>query len=99
MAYGAIRVVFKPWANRNVVKALGDTVRDVGQRIEDEARRLCPVDTGLLKSTIKAKWQPTLLKYTVTADTPYAVFVHNGTRYMKARPFLAQAVDIVSRSM
>ena len=50
-----------------------------------------PVDTGRLRASHQTMFQPLRGVLDVTAG--YAVFVHEGTRYMKARPFLLDAVN------
>lgn len=65
-------------------------------RVDAMAKQLCPVDTGRLRSSIR--WQldgagTDQLTATISANTNYARFVHDGTRYMAPRPFLVQALD------
>ena len=54
------------------------------------------VDTGALFDSIKgdAKRQSqNLYTITVGTDRPYAVYVHNGTRYLKARRFITDGIN------
>ena len=49
------------------------------------------VDTGALFDSIKGdvkRQSQNLYTITVGTDRPYAVYVHNGTRYLKARRFI-----------
>ncbi len=52
----------------------------------DEARRLCPVDTGKLRESIDKR------RMSIIAETDYALFVEIGTRFMAAQPFLRPAM-------
>lgn len=54
------------------------------------AERLVPVRTGYLKSTIYATVKEWVVD--VGAQATYALFVENGTRYMKDQPFIYPAV-------
>jgi HK97 gp10 family phage protein len=54
------------------------------------AEQLVPVRTGYLKSTIYATVKDWVAD--IGAKATYAVFVEQGTRYMKAQPFLYPAL-------
>ena len=54
------------------------------------------VDTGALFDSIKAdvkRQSQNLYTITVGTDRPYAVYVHNGTRYLKARHFITDGIN------
>lgn len=53
---------------------------------EREAKIASPIDTGRLRSSIMTSIGN--LQARVAAHVHYAIFVHEGTRYMKARPFM-----------
>jgi len=58
-----------------------------------ETKPLTPVDTGLLRSSIgqqgsKGIFKIEKMKAIVGTAIKYAVYVHEGTRYMIGRPFL-----------
>jgi HK97 gp10 family phage protein len=57
-----------------------------------EARRLVPVRTGYLRSTIYARTQAWTTE--VGAEAAYASSVEFGTRYAAAKPFLNPAVQV-----
>jgi HK97 gp10 family phage protein len=59
--------------------------------IKAEARRLVPVRTGYLKSTIYARIQEWVAQ--IGADAAYALFVELGTRHMRAQPYLWPAIQ------
>lgn len=50
-----------------------------------------PVATGRLRASHTSIFGD--LKGTVSTNTKYDIFVHDGTRYMKARPYLKDAVE------
>lgn len=56
-----------------------------------------PVDTGRLRSSTYSRFGN--LQGEVGTNTNYDVFVHNGTRFMKARPYLLNAVNESQRQV
>lgn len=54
------------------------------------SRRLVPVKTGHLRSSIYAKIREWVAE--IGAEAAYALFVEFGTRYMRARPYLIPAI-------
>jgi len=54
------------------------------------ARRIVPVRTGHLRSSIFAKIEEWVAQ--IGAEATYALFVELGTRYMRARPYLFPAI-------
>lgn len=59
--------------------------------IEADSRRNTPVLTGRLRASHYTLFQP--LKGEVGTHTDYDIFVHEGTRFMRARPYLRTAVQ------
>ncbi len=59
--------------------------------VEALARKLVPVRTGYLQSTIYAIVKEWLAN--VGAEATYAYFVEKGTRYMAAQPYIYPAVQ------
>ena len=49
-----------------------------------------PVDTGRMRASHGAEWGN--LEGSVFTETSYAAFVHEGTKFMAGRPFMADAV-------
>ena len=70
-----------------------NTVAQTALLVESDAKRLAPVDTGRLRSSIHADIAPKGLTARVAADANYAVFVEFGTRYTRAQPFLGPAYE------
>lgn len=90
-------------ANNGEIRALigpsGEVGRDMrrrGNRVLSEAKRRCPVDTGKLRASLRME---ELSNGTITIGTPlnYAIHVHEGTRYMRGRPFLRDALPAANR--
>jgi HK97 gp10 family phage protein len=59
--------------------------------VKASARRIVPVRTGYLRSTIYAKIKGWVAQ--IGAEATYAMFVEFGTRYMRARPYLYPAIQ------
>lgn len=67
----------------------------IARRAEGIAKRLSPVDTGRMRATIHVEGPHGTaagVAYYLVANTNYAIYVHGGTRYLRARPFLLDAV-------
>lgn len=67
-----------------------------GVRINNRAKRLCPVDTGRLRSSIyttePVRQSTHELEVQVRTNVNYARFVELGTRYMRGRSYLGRAL-------
>lgn len=63
--------------------------------IEGRAKQLSPVDTGRLRASIATSLGVANRGITsiVSTNVFYAIFVHEGTRRMKGRPFMKQAAE------
>jgi len=57
--------------------------------VEGLAKRDAPVDTGRLRSSISSSIFPLIA--TVQPTVNYAVFVHEGTAFISANPFMTRA--------
>lgn len=67
-------------------------------RVKYLAFQMSPYRTGKLRGTLEAN-KPHYGDVSVGGDeAPYAVYVHNGTYKMAARPFLLQAFEMVTDS-
>lgn len=62
------------------------------EKIAASAKAYAPVDTGYLRSSIRAVSVSAGKEADVVVSAPYAAFVEYGTRYMPAQPFLYPAV-------
>lgn len=72
-------------------KALQDAVAKFAFSVERESKKVTPVDTGRLRASIAT--DVGTLRATIAPHTNYAVFVHEGTRFMKGRPFMDWGLD------
>ncbi len=84
----------------DVVRTTRDFIQTMAFGVERVAKQLSPYQTGTLRSSI-ATWFPIAsggLEAIVGTYLNYATFVHFGTRYMRARPFLYQAKDFTFRN-
>ncbi len=61
-------------------------IKELAFLIERDSKKVTPVDTGRLRASIGVTLKPMLA--IVQPDTNYAFFVHEGTRYMMARPYM-----------
>ena len=63
-------------------------------RVKNGARSRCPVDTGNLRGSITSGIRQTGsgLIGRVGTNVPYAIYVHEGTKYQAAQPFLRDAL-------
>lgn len=68
-------------------------LKSTASNIEEQAKKITPVDTGRLKKSIKADVKG--LEANIGTDVYYAPYVHDGTYRMEARPFLDTAADSV----
>jgi HK97 gp10 family phage protein len=59
--------------------------------VEGESKKLTPVDTGRLRSSIYTTVKK--LSAIVQPKTNYALAVHEGTSRMKARPFMKEGME------
>ena len=59
--------------------------------IERDSKLRTPVDTGRLRASHQTTFSP--LRGVLEPTAEYAIYVHEGTRYMRARPFLLQSVQ------
>lgn len=72
-------------------KAVGAGFAQVKGPLLEDMKRRTPVDTGELRDSETAESNETSL--TLRASAPHAVYVHQGTRHMTARPFMRDAVE------
>lgn len=71
---------------RNLNMAIKQAIFSIGR----ESRKRTPVDTGRLRSSTYERFSS--LRGEVGTNTEYDVFVHEGTRFMRGRPYLREAV-------
>lgn len=102
-----VRIAFKPaldnmgemFRNFKVDSPVRDEINKILLRIESYSKQLTPVDTGRLRASEATSLFTTELGGMVSTDVNYAIYVHEGTRKMKARPFMEAAANLVEPSI
>ena len=74
-----------------------DAMQFEAEAMKNAARARCPVRTGRLRDSIYAKVQDWILQLGATA--PYAIYQELGTRYIRPREFLKNAVSLRMQSL
>lgn len=97
------------WHEMEAAKLLKATGSPTGRmlaryaaKIETAAKTHCPVDTGRLRSSInwRLEFYGGVLTAIIGTNVEYAIYVHEGTRYMTGRPFLVQGMhDVLGRGV
>ena len=72
-------------------KEIQDEINKTALRIETEAKKNTPVDTGRLRSSIKIDLRP--LEAEIGTNVNYAAFVEFGTSKQSAQPYLFPAFE------
>ena len=85
-----IQAAFKS-APIKMARNLNDAIRRSALAVQRQSMINSPVLTGNLRASHQSIFEP--LKATIQPMANYAIFVHEGTRYMKGRPFLLEAVE------
>lgn len=78
-------------APRLMARELGLAIKKSTIQVGRQSQINTPVKTGRLRASHQYTFTPTQGIVRPTAN--YAIFVHEGTRFMKGRPFLASAVE------
>lgn len=84
-------------APQKVARAIQNSIYKITLLVERGGKQNAPVDTGRLRSSISSTIRP--MSAEVTTNTNYARYVHDGTRYMSARPFLGDAIKDVEEQV
>lgn len=83
-------------APEKIKKMTMDALTKSGYEVEREAKIETPVMTGRLRSSISLasslglRTEPHVV---ISPHTNYAIYVHEGTRFMKARPFMTKGYN------
>lgn len=91
-----VRITFKPslsklagkFGNIKVQNFLQAKIKELAFLVEREAKQVTPVDTGRLRASIRVLPVIRPLEQVIQPHTDYAIYVHEGTRYMRGRPFM-----------
>ena len=91
-----IKITFRPtlealakkFGNINIQSFMQTQIRALAFTVEGEAKMVTPVDTGRLRASIRVLPSLRTLEATIAPHTEYATYVHEGTRYMRGRPYM-----------
>lgn len=83
----------------NLKQATQDEIISMLYIIESYAKQLSPVKTGRLRASINTTPLLNEIGGSTQTDTDYAIFVDQGTRYMRARPFMETALGLLQPSI
>ncbi len=92
----AVTISFSPtleevnrrFSNIDVPGFLKDKIQEIAFLVEAGSKRVTPVKTGRLRASIYTTLGDMGMKATVQPNTNYAIYVHEGTKYMRGRPFM-----------
>jgi len=73
-------------------KELNKAIEKTVILIERGTKQRSPVDTGRMRSSVQRREFRRTLAGEVFVGVRYAIFVHEGTRFMQGRPFMGDAV-------
>lgn len=73
-----------------VIESVSEAVRKGAEAVAENARNICPVDTGTLKNSIAVAYEGGRAE--ISANTDYAAYVEFGTSKMSAQPFLVPSL-------
>ncbi len=80
--------------SQELVGKLKKVLLETMTAIQVHAKRLVPVKTGLLRTTIHVNPKKPATKITTASGTDYGAFVEFGTSRMRSQPYLRPARDI-----
>ena len=81
----------KAYGNVGLRKFLMSEIERITFKIQRFAKQVTPVDTGRLRASISTRLGD--LEATTSTNVEYALFVHEGTKFMRGRPFMEQGVQ------
>ena len=85
----------RKFGNININGFLSKKIKEYAFLIERESKKVTPVDTGRLRASIGVTLRP--MGATIQPDTHYAYWVHQGTRYVDARPYMFWGAETASQ--
>jgi len=84
------------WYGRRYTRGLYNYVdrkeNDYADRLKNNTKSICPVDSGALKASIKVEKQKEM-EYRVQSDKDYAKYVEYGTATMAPQPYFRPALN------
>ena len=82
-------------APQQLGKNLGKALKKSAFTVQRKSKIISPVDSGLMRKRITPEIKP--LSAVIIPRVHYAVYVHEGTRFMAARPFMARGAKASER--
>lgn len=78
---------------KDIDKVAEEAVKESCTDIKEDAKRLCPVDSGRLRDSISDSYESKSNEHTgyVYTDVPYAPYVEHGTLTKAPNPFMYPA--------
>lgn len=70
-----------------------DLMQKVTLTVLRHSQQRTPVRTGHLRRSETTRVEPGGMRGFIGSNLVYSAFVHNGTRFMEARPFFAQGIE------
>lgn len=91
----SLQAIGKAFRSVDLRDFLQKEIENIAFLTESYSKQVVPVDTGRLRSSISTDIGN--LRAKVTTGTDYAVYVHEGTRRMRARPFMLWGAEFAER--
>ena len=99
---GSVKIEFNnfPYMRQAMINEVQKAVKETGEEVINEARRIVPVRTGRLRASLRVGkvekqlgTDPAYFAVNLSSDAPYWGYVEYGTRHMAARPYIRPAVE------
>lgn len=88
---------FLTGAPNKIAKIIQNVIYKGALLVERYGKQNAPVDTGRLRASISTEIRPT--SATVSTHTNYAIYVHDGTRFITGRPFMTNAAESADKQI
>ena len=89
-----VKNAFKTNPSEKEEEEIRKAFKSVVLQMRNEAVKNCPVDSGTLKGSVAS--HPIEVNentFQIGSEKDYAIYVHDGTSKMAARPFIEHAID------
>jgi len=92
-SFERVKEVFRQFPDK-VAPFLRNAAQTAAFAIEREAKIISPVDTGRMRASIATSLGIVgNIAAVVQTNVEYAIYVHEGTKSMRGRPFMKQGAD------
>ena len=89
---GSVLANLTSWQKIKFRAGIKNAINETRLKVEDDARRMAPKDTGLLKSTIDSEMIDDFSAQ-IFDGVHYGIYVEKGTVKMAPQPFLIPALE------